>query len=133
LGDKFPKGVNVHKYKLGEHGQYELDPEFPGDNPQEDAGDPNFDSDRAIDESDELTAEEKEQLKRDIAEVKATSINAPNMEKNEDGVYQARVDITGFVDQLDSLTPDEKEELKRGIVKERARQASERRQREVGE
>lgn len=125
-----PEGFSVEKYSLGEDGEFEQDTSFPGDHPDEEGGDPNFDVDRAIDESDLFTAEEKEQLKIDIAESKSTANLEPIDEPER---VRVRVDITNFVDRMENMTEEEKYRLKKEIAEQRAREASERSQTATGE
>ncbi|CAM6084023.1 unnamed protein product [Calypogeia fissa] len=128
--EKMPAGLNVKKFKLGDDGDYEQDYSFPGDLPEERDSDPNFDADRAIDESDLFTPEEKEQLKRDILEAKSTA----NLEPiDEDERVRARVDITELIDEMDNISPEEKEQWKKEIAEERARQAKEMSERASGQ
>ncbi|KAG6543383.1 hypothetical protein Mapa_015297 [Marchantia paleacea] len=112
-----PEGYRVRKYKLGPDGEYTHDFDYPGENPEEtdDEGDlVDNSAENLIDSSLELSSEEKENLKRDIADAKRDK----RVKKIVDGdsvVTRAEVDFLDLVDDL-ADSPEEADKLRAEVI-----------------
>lgn len=129
-----PEGYRVRKYKLGPDGEYTHDFDYPGENPEEseDEGDLDNSFENLIDSSLELSSEEKENLKRDIADAKRDK----RVKKIVDGdavVTRAEVDFLDLVDDL-ANSPEEADRMRAEVIAARqAKQASEKIEMSSGE